>query len=159
MPEESMANAKVQTKTIRDHQLNANFQKPSASSNKRPLYPDYYRGPGPTTELISVMDDLDINRDRSAQRGHNQRKRRHRGKAYHLLQAECAQYGVASAHDSSEDDDGYDRRPQRRRYEQPIAARLRRELLVLGENVSLFVAKIIWLVRANHVLLAPKLRR
>jgi len=81
------------------------------------------------------MDDLDINRERGAQRAPNSRKRRHRGKDYYHLQTECAQHRYASAYDSSEDDDGYDRRPQRRRYEQPIAARLRRELLVLGENV------------------------
>ena len=88
------------------------------------------------------MDDLDINRDRGAQRPHNWRKRRYRGKAYDRLEAECARHGDASAYDSSEDDDGYDRRPLRRRYEQPVAARLRRELLVLGENVSQFIAKV-----------------
>jgi hypothetical protein len=88
------------------------------------------------------MDDLDINRDRGAQRAHNWRKRRYRGKNCDRSEAEGAQYRDASAHDSSEDDDGYDRRSQRRRYEQPIAARLRRELLVLGENVSQFITKI-----------------
>lgn len=98
------------------------------------------------------MDDLDINRDRSTQRAHNWRKRRHRGKDYNRLPADFTQHGNASAHDSSEDDDGYDRRPQRRRYEQPIAARLRRELLVLGENVSPFHGENNWLVEANHVL-------
>jgi len=101
------------------------------------------------------MDDLDINRDRGAQRAHNSRKRRHRGKDYDRLPA--AEF-PASAHDSPEDDDGYDRRPQRRRYEQPIAARLRRELLVLGENVSQFVTNINW-EDANHVLLASNLGR
>jgi hypothetical protein len=89
------------------------------------------------------MDDLDINRgERAAQRAHNWRKRRHRGRDYNRSEAECAQYGDASAYDSLEDDDGYDRRPLRRRYEQPIAARLRRELLVLGETVSQFITKI-----------------
>ena len=88
------------------------------------------------------MDDLDINRgDRAAQRAHNWRKRRHRGKDYNRSEAEYTQHGDARAYDSLEDDDGYDRRPLRRRYEQPIAARLRRELLVLGESVSQFITK------------------
>ena len=132
-------NAKVNLRTPRPLatlQLNAKLQKPSASSRKRPLYPDLYRGPGPTTELVSIMDDLDINRDKGTQRAHNWRKRRHRGKDDGRSTIERERHRDASAHNSSEDDDGYDRRPQRRRYEQPIAARLRRELLVLGENVS-----------------------
>jgi hypothetical protein len=82
------------------------------------------------------MEDLDVNRDRSTQRPHNWRKRRHRGKDFNSLETQCPQHQVTSAHNNSEDDDSYDRRPQRRRYEQPIAARLRRELLALGENVS-----------------------
>jgi hypothetical protein len=33
------------------------------------------------------------------------------------------------------DDDEVERRPQRRRYEEPVASRLRRELVVIAENV------------------------
>lgn len=34
------------------------------------------------------------------------------------------------------EDDDYDRRPQRRRYEEPLYVRLRKELLGLAESVS-----------------------
>jgi hypothetical protein len=34
------------------------------------------------------------------------------------------------------DDDEVERRPQRRRYEEPVASRLRRELVVIAENVK-----------------------
>jgi nuclear cap-binding protein subunit 1 len=35
-----------------------------------------------------------------------------------------------------EGDDEFDRRPPRRRYEEPVASRLRRELMVIAEEVS-----------------------
>lgn len=109
---------------------------PSASSNaKPPLYPDRYVGPGPTAELSSLMDGLDFRNSAAAggNRAGGNRKRRFRGD---LLEQRTV--GIKSESDEySEDDDGYERRPQRKpRYQQPIAARLRNELLQLGENVS-----------------------
>ena len=41
----------------------------------------------------------------------------------------------ADVHGLAEDDD-YDRRPQRRRYEEPVYVRLRKQLLGLAESVS-----------------------
>ena len=61
--------------------------------------------------------------------GYNNRKRRYRGKIYH-----------DHRHDSfltlrAEDDD-YDRRPQRRRYEEPLHLKIRKQLLSVAESVS-----------------------
>lgn len=38
--------------------------------------------------------------------------------------------------DASAEDDDYDRRPQRRRYEEPLYVKVRKQLLSLAESVS-----------------------
>lgn len=69
--------------------------------------------------------------------GYQNRKRRYRGRLAHLLRplgllcSPCQ----ADVHAPVEDDD-YDHRPQRRRYEEPVYVRLRKELLGLAESVS-----------------------
>jgi hypothetical protein len=43
-----------------------------------------------------------------------------------------------------DDDNDRDRRPQRRRYEEPVASRLRRELVAIAENVRSAEVKYNW---------------
>jgi len=56
----------------------------ASSSSGKPLYPDSYVGPGPTTELSSLMDGLDFRNGGGGGSGGGrtggQRKRRFRGK-------------------------------------------------------------------------------
>ena len=42
---------------------------------------------------------------------------------------------VANANSHLQDDDDYDRRPQRRRYEEPLHLKMRKQLLVIAESV------------------------
>ena len=60
--------------------------------------------------------------------GYNNRKRRYRGNS---LLARTG--GLA---DLDADDDEYDRRPQRRRYEEPLHLKIRKQLLSVAESVS-----------------------
>lgn len=105
---------------------------PSASNTSKPLYPDTYIGPGPTTELSLMMDGLDF-RGGGGRAGGNRKRRRDRGGRAIKQYDDDAEHGAKR---SIEEDEGYERRPQRKpRYEQPIAARLRSELLTVGESV------------------------
>ena len=62
-------------------------------------------------------------------RGYNNRKRRYRGE---LCQGAGGQgFGL-----TSQDDDDYDRRPQRRRYEEPPVVKIRKQLLSIAESVQ-----------------------
>jgi len=123
----------------KDHRTTREEYISSAShSSEKPLYPDRYVGPGPTTELSSLMDGLDFRNGGSGgggggrQGGH--RKRRFRGKSQQSIKQSDGEFNK-----STEDDDTFERRPQRKpRYQQPVAARLRNELLTLGENVRNF---------------------
>ena len=73
--------------------------------------------------------------------GYQNRKRRFRGRLAPVhLPSDClCSPRQADLHAPAEDDD-YDRRPQRRRYEEPVYVRLRKELLGLAESVSAFEA-------------------
>lgn len=61
--------------------------------------------------------------------GYNNRKRRYRGE-----DSRSALCSVVGADQSLEDDDN-DRRPQRRRYEEPTHVKVRKQLLGIAESV------------------------
>jgi nuclear cap-binding protein subunit 1 len=78
------------------------------------------------------MADYD-QRPRGGRGGYNNRKRRYRGNCYGALsQAWCK--GIETRLTASADEDDYDRRPQRRRYEEPLAVRIRKQLLAIAES-------------------------
>ena len=80
----------------------------------------------------------DHDRRNGGSRGaYQNRKRRYRGRLAHAHTPPplfCSPH-QADVYGLVEDDD-YDRRPQRRRYEEPVYVRLRKELLGLAESVS-----------------------
>ncbi|KAE9970027.1 hypothetical protein BLS_005109 [Venturia inaequalis] len=100
----------------------------AANNTEASIYPDYYKGPGPTKELeVDHLEKImaDVGLDRSPPRNERNHERRHQGNNNRKRRFR-------------EDDDfeGRDQRPQRvqrPRYEEPIASRLRRELMVIGE--------------------------
>ena len=74
----------------------------------------------------------DYDRRNSGHRGgFNNRKRRYRGTNWTML----AQSEDPRANYLPIEDDDYDRRPQRRRYEEPLHERLRKQLLAIAESV------------------------
>lgn len=88
------------------------------------LYPDYYRPKREAiAELTTCMADLDVQRDRRGGGGYggNPRKRRFR-----------------EDDEAAYPDDRRRDRPQRRRYEEPAVARLRKGLINIAESVSIF---------------------
>ena len=101
------------------------------------LYPDHYDGSASTSDIFGPMNDLDIRHDGGShyngrQRGNNYNPRkRGRGTAA-VLSQRCLSIADILA---TEEDDTPDRRPRRRRYEQPIAARLRTEILKIADDV------------------------
>jgi hypothetical protein len=82
------------------------------------------------------MADMDVDRagggHRNSHQGNN-RKRRYRG-VYESWIGEGASV-VATEANYGADDDEVERRPQRRRYEEPVASRLRREITAIAKNV------------------------
>ena len=58
----------------------------------------------------------------------NNRKRRYRGRQIRMVGCRILTTRV--------EDDDYDRRPQRRRYEEPLATSLRKQILSIAESVS-----------------------
>lgn len=80
----------------------------------------------------------DVDRRHNNYRGggsfHN-RKRRYRGRRL------CWTWTRALLTDV--DDDDYDRRPQRRRHEEPINIKLRKQLLGLAESVRIFPSNLL----------------
>ena len=80
------------------------------------------------------MADYD-QRPRGGRGGYNNRKRRYRGKL-----KQCYPINVVTSNEADElcffprtDEDDYDRRPQRRRYEEPLSSRVRKQLLAIAE--------------------------
>ena len=76
------------------------------------------------------MADYD-RRNGGSRGGYNNRKRRYRGT--HILKTPP----LLRPADLNTDDDEYDRRPQRRRYEEPLHLKVRKQLLGVAESVSL----------------------
>jgi len=52
---------------------------------------------------------------------------------------------AAHGTDGDRDDDDYDRRPQRRRYEEPLSVKIRKQLLSIAESVRLCLGEI-WVI-------------
>jgi nuclear cap-binding protein subunit 1 len=73
----------------------------------------------------------DYERRNSNYRGGGGRKRRYRGE--YVSSFRFTKLTIQFA-----DDEDYDRRPQRRRYEEPLFVQVRRQLLTLAESVRSF---------------------
>lgn len=75
------------------------------------------------------MTELD-RRNGSGRGGYSNRKRRYRGRVLSSL------YFLYELIEGT-DDDEFDRRPQRRRYEEPLDVKVRKQLLSIAESVRL----------------------
>lgn len=83
-------------------------------------------------------------------RGGGGRKRRYRGllslsPCLGLSRHICV-WGILVANEWFvwlDDDDDYDRRPQRRRYEEPLVGRIRRLLFTIAESVCLILSRLV----------------
>jgi hypothetical protein len=106
-------------------------------------YPDYYTGAGPVTHLTDLLARSSIAEKRDSVmeesmngtgRGYGGRKRRFRGMCFPSNRFNVQ--GIDCADTLYTDDDRDDRPARRNRYEEPIASRLRREILVIAEQVG-----------------------
>ncbi len=78
------------------------------------------------------MADYD-RRPRGGGGGYNSRKRRYRGEQLLLVKI-CPHVAEDAVLKRFTDDDDFDRRPQRRRYEEPLSVKIRKQLLSIAES-------------------------
>ena len=132
----------------------------------KPLYPDYYAGPGPTHEVTDHLDcllgddrtpgrlsynsgEMDDGRGNGHYGGGGRKRRFNRGMCslrrfkFDAIEDD----GLLTLLPYVTDDDREDRPARRNRYEEPVASRLRREILVIAESVS-FLYSDFW--RSEH---------
>ena len=85
-----------------------------------------------TCQIVSLIADAEMadfdRRQRGGRGQFNNRKRRYRGRASEL-------YAALWIKLTKTEDDDYDRRPQRRRYEEPLSVTLRKQVLSIAESV------------------------